>query len=169
MMCVVWLVIMNNIFKHWFLGGHITFMSFVNSFIHVVMYSYYFLSLLGPSVQKYLWWKKYLTRMQLVIKKSVVCMWSDNLWFLFCDFQTQFMVVILQSLWVLHPSCDYPKPMIGVLIFNTLLFAYLFVDFYKKNYKSGANKESILSQAGSRMGNVCIPNQNDMEEKLKSA
>lgn len=30
------------------------------------MYSYYFLSALGPHMQKYLWWKKYLTRMQIV-------------------------------------------------------------------------------------------------------
>lgn len=37
----------------------------INSFIHVVMYSYYALSALGPNVQKYLWWKKYITIMQL--------------------------------------------------------------------------------------------------------
>lgn len=37
-----------------------------NSFIHVLMYSYYGLSALGPSVTKYLWWKKYLTIIQLV-------------------------------------------------------------------------------------------------------
>ena len=39
----------------------------LNSFIHVVMYTYYLLSALGPRVRKYLWWKKYLTAMQLVI------------------------------------------------------------------------------------------------------
>lgn len=38
----------------------------VNSFIHVLMYSYYGLSALGPAVSKYLWWKKYLTILQLV-------------------------------------------------------------------------------------------------------
>ncbi|EDO27351.1 predicted protein [Nematostella vectensis] len=37
-----------------------------NSFIHVIMYLYYGLSAMGPSVQKYLWWKRYLTKMQLV-------------------------------------------------------------------------------------------------------
>lgn len=37
-----------------------------NSFIHVLMYSYYGLSTLGPAVTKYLWWKKYLTIIQLV-------------------------------------------------------------------------------------------------------
>jgi hypothetical protein len=31
------------------------------------MYTYYALSAMGPKVQKYLWWKKYLTQFQLVI------------------------------------------------------------------------------------------------------
>lgn len=38
----------------------------INSFVHVIMYAYYAISALGPSYQKYLWWKKYLTRLQLV-------------------------------------------------------------------------------------------------------
>lgn len=33
------------------------------------MYSYYGLAALGPQYQKYLWWKRYLTRIQLVSKK----------------------------------------------------------------------------------------------------
>ena len=38
----------------------------LNSFIHLVMYSYYGLAALGPKYQKYLWWKKYMTKMQIV-------------------------------------------------------------------------------------------------------
>ena len=38
----------------------------INSFIHVVMYTYYGIAALGPQYQKYLWWKRYLTIMQLV-------------------------------------------------------------------------------------------------------
>lgn len=30
------------------------------------MYAYYLLSALGPQIQKYLWWKKYITTMQMV-------------------------------------------------------------------------------------------------------
>lgn len=48
----------------------------INSFIHIIMYLYYCLSALGPSVQKYLWWKKYLTILQLVF-----CYWF--FWYLF--------------------------------------------------------------------------------------
>ncbi|KAG0431084.1 hypothetical protein HPB47_022110 [Ixodes persulcatus] len=38
----------------------------MNAFVHVVMYAYYFLATLGPNVRQYLWWKKYLTTMQIV-------------------------------------------------------------------------------------------------------
>jgi GNS1/SUR4 family. len=41
-----------------------------NSFIHVLMYTYYGLSAMGPHIAKYLWWKKYLTILQLVSKLS---------------------------------------------------------------------------------------------------
>src|SRR5947209_6607791 len=37
----------------------------MNTFIHFVMYSYYFLAAFGPEIQKYLWWKRYITQLQL--------------------------------------------------------------------------------------------------------
>ncbi|KAJ4448783.1 hypothetical protein ANN_00174 [Periplaneta americana] len=39
---------------------------FVNSVVHIFMYGYYMLAALGPRIQKYLWWKKYITLLQLV-------------------------------------------------------------------------------------------------------
>lgn len=44
----------------------------MNAFIHVVMYMYYGLAACGPKVQKYLWWKRYLTIMQLVSNTLVL-------------------------------------------------------------------------------------------------
>jgi len=38
----------------------------MNSFVHVLMYTYYGLAGFGPQMQKYLWWKRYLTTIQLV-------------------------------------------------------------------------------------------------------
>lgn len=38
----------------------------INSSIHVLMYGYYGLAALGPQMQRYLWWKKYLTIIQMV-------------------------------------------------------------------------------------------------------
>jgi len=42
------------------------FVGMVNSFIHTLMYVYYGLAAVGPSMQKYLWWKRYMTKLQLV-------------------------------------------------------------------------------------------------------
>jgi len=42
------------------------FVGMVNSFIHTLMYVYYGLAAIGPSMQKYLWWKRYMTKLQLV-------------------------------------------------------------------------------------------------------
>lgn len=62
----------STIFSLWWIGikyvpsGSTFFPAMVNSSIHVLMYTYYGLSALGPSIAKYLWWKKYLTMLQLV-------------------------------------------------------------------------------------------------------
>ncbi len=37
----------------------------LNSLVHIIMYSYYALAAFGPKIQKYLWWKKYITQLQL--------------------------------------------------------------------------------------------------------
>ncbi|GBM60877.1 hypothetical protein AVEN_49638-1 [Araneus ventricosus] len=37
----------------------------INTVIHIVMYSYYGLAAFGPKMRKYLWWKKYLTVIQI--------------------------------------------------------------------------------------------------------
>jgi len=42
------------------------FSAFLNSGVHILMYTYYMLSAMGPQVRKYLWWKKYMTVIQLV-------------------------------------------------------------------------------------------------------
>ena len=47
-------------------GGFGTFHALLNSFIHFLMYLYYGLAALGPAYQKYLFWKKSMTWMQMV-------------------------------------------------------------------------------------------------------
>jgi len=47
-------------------GGHGTFSNLVNNIVHIIMYTYYMMSAMGPQYQKYLWWKKHLTLLQLV-------------------------------------------------------------------------------------------------------
>lgn len=62
----------STVFSLWWIGikyvpsGSTFFPAMVNSSIHILMYTYYGLSAMGPTIAKYLWWKKYLTMVQLV-------------------------------------------------------------------------------------------------------
>lgn len=47
-------------------GGMGSFHAMVNSSVHVIMYFYYGVAAAGPRFQKFLWWKKYMTAIQLV-------------------------------------------------------------------------------------------------------
>merc|ERR1712088_187615 len=47
-------------------GGQSGFGPFLNSGVHTLMYLYYLLAACGPALKPYLWWKKYLTTIQLV-------------------------------------------------------------------------------------------------------
>ena len=50
--------------------GHETFAGMLNSFVHIIMYFYYLLAAVsGPQYQRFLWWKKYVTSLQLVTLK----------------------------------------------------------------------------------------------------
>lgn len=45
-------------------------MGALNSFVHVVMYSYYLLTALNPKYKNNLWWKKYITQLQIVRREE---------------------------------------------------------------------------------------------------
>ena len=44
-----------------------------NTLIHSIMYLYYALAAFGPEVRKYLWWKKYVTQLQLLQFATCFC------------------------------------------------------------------------------------------------
>jgi elongation of very long chain fatty acids protein 4 len=46
-------------------GGSSFLGAMFNCFVHVLMYSYYFISALGQEFKKWLWWKRYLTIIQV--------------------------------------------------------------------------------------------------------
>lgn len=96
----------------WVPGGATFVGAGLNSAVHVLMYSYYGLSAIGPSVQKYLWWKKYLTIIQLV----------------------QFTIALCLGVNGLRTNCDFPKWMQYTLITYMLSFIVLFGNFYRHAY-----------------------------------
>lgn len=48
------------------LGGHVVISGGINLVIHVVMYFYYLLTVINPELKDSIWWKKYLTQIQIV-------------------------------------------------------------------------------------------------------
>ncbi|KAJ8925539.1 hypothetical protein NQ315_009379 [Exocentrus adspersus] len=94
-------------------GGMASFPVIINSFIHIIMYSYYYLSSYGPKWQKKLApWKPKLTMLQMI----------------------QFTILIIHSLTALLPSCHVPKQVLLLYVPNVLLVYKMFYDFYKTSY-----------------------------------
>ncbi|NXJ93539.1 ELOV4 protein, partial [Corythaixoides concolor] len=97
----------------WVAGGQAFFGAQMNAFIHVIMYMYYGLAACGPKFQKYLWWKRYLTILQLV----------------------QFHVTIGHTALSIYIDCPFPKWMHWGVIFYAVTFIFLFGNFYYRTYK----------------------------------
>jgi hypothetical protein len=93
-------------------GGSSAMFPIINGIVHTFMYIYYILSTF-ESMKPYLWWKKYVTRMQLL----------------------QFIVLGLHfALAALTPNCDYPRVLsLSGLAIASMFFA-LFVAFYRETY-----------------------------------
>lgn len=62
----------------YFPGGHGTFIGVINSFVHIVMYFYYMLAAMGPEFQRYLWWKHWITNLQMVSGSGDCLGWESG-------------------------------------------------------------------------------------------
>ncbi|KAL7018390.1 hypothetical protein ACKWTF_010732 [Chironomus riparius] len=99
-------------------GGHSVFTGWINSFVHVIMYFYYYLTTVDNKY-KQSFWKKYITQLQMV----------------------QFGLMALHWLsLILSNDCGFPKFIsFFMLPQNAFIFA-LFFDFYMKAYGSKKTK-----------------------------
>ncbi|XP_039149901.1 elongation of very long chain fatty acids protein 4 isoform X1 [Drosophila simulans] len=104
------------IYVKWLPTGSIFFPSMINSFVHVIMYSYYALSVLGPRVQKFLWWKRYLTGLQLV----------------------QFTIILFWTLQLVYRGCEYGKWLAPIGAAYMVPFLFMFGRFYAQKYNVSA-------------------------------
>ncbi|KAK7930774.1 hypothetical protein WMY93_007169 [Mugilogobius chulae] len=121
----IWWFVMN-----WIPCGHSFFGATINCFVHIIMYSYYGLSSI-PAMRPYLWWKKYLTQMQLI----------------------QFFLTVSQSFCAIIWPCGFSIGWTWFQICYMLTLIMLFTNFYFQTYKkrvvsskehlngSGATKE----------------------------
>ncbi|RWS24417.1 elongation of very long chain fatty acids protein 4-like protein [Leptotrombidium deliense] len=92
----------------------------VNCFVHVFMYSYYCFSAFGPHIQRYLWWKKYLTILQLV----------------------QFTTGVVLGLHAIITNCQFTRWMQYVFVCYAFSFIVLFGNFYRDTYKDCKQQKS---------------------------
>nr|CAH7715198.1 unnamed protein product [Callosobruchus chinensis] len=96
-------------------GGMASVPLVVNSFIHILMYAYYYMSSFGPSWQKKLApWKPKLTMLQMV----------------------QFTLLIIHALTSLTPNCQVPRTLLMIYIPNVVVIFKMFYDFYQKSYST---------------------------------
>lgn len=106
----------------WVPSGSTFLPAMVNSVIHVLMYSYYGLSALGPRISKYLWWKRYLTIAQLI----------------------QFFTALIMGINGIRTGCDFPLWMHYALVLYMITFIILFGNFYVKAYIAKENRKKIV-------------------------
>lgn len=102
---------------------------FINSAIHVVMYAYYLLATY-PSMRPHLWWKRYLTALQML----------------------QFITVLIYNIFgyfYFSQVCGKTQApaLIGSLL-SAVIFLVLFQSFYKKSYTTTTTTSS--SQVGTK-------------------
>uniref|UniRef100_A0A1B0AU17 Elongation of very long chain fatty acids protein n=1 Tax=Glossina palpalis gambiensis TaxID=67801 RepID=A0A1B0AU17_9MUSC len=98
----------------------------LNAGVHVIMYFYYLVGAMGPQYQKYLWWKAYLTKIQI----------------------GQFWVPQIYLIAIVVKGCQSPNATMFWTITNTSVFILLFVNFYRKTYTSGQgmNEKGVRSE-----------------------
>ncbi|XP_050078306.1 elongation of very long chain fatty acids protein 4 isoform X2 [Anopheles maculipalpis] len=102
-------------------GTQAAFIGVLNSFVHIFMYTYYLLAALGPQApqekrlwdQKYLFWKRYLTTLQLL----------------------QFGIMLCYFVLINSMQCQVPRALTYFFVSNITIFLFLFINFYRKAYR----------------------------------
>uniref|UniRef100_A0A336LS88 Elongation of very long chain fatty acids protein n=1 Tax=Culicoides sonorensis TaxID=179676 RepID=A0A336LS88_CULSO len=125
-------------FAKYYPGQEPTIVGFVNVSVHMVMYTYYLLAALGPEYRKYLWWKKYLTLVQIV----------------------QFVTIILYSTASLWLSCDFNRNVVKLIIFEATVNLVLFLNFYFKTYEKARKRERVVICGSLQINQKDILNKN---------
>ncbi|XP_058455916.1 elongation of very long chain fatty acids protein AAEL008004-like [Malaya genurostris] len=109
-------------------GSHATLLGLINSFVHVIMYFYYFLTSFRPEVKNSLWWKKYITQVQLF----------------------QFMILMAHfGIPLLLGYCNYPTSLLFIGFTQNLFMFTLFADFYIKAYLKSKKRKTEMTNGSS--------------------
>lgn len=95
----------------------------LNCAVHGFMYTYYFVSALQPNLKMGLWWKKYITILQL----------------------THFVLVLLHHSYplIFRTQCDFPKGLLWFAVCQSLIMLWLFGIFYVRTYLRKGQKVGV--------------------------
>lgn len=129
-------------------GATMAFFPLVNTFVHTIMYSYYFLATFGPKIQPFLWWKKYLTSLQI----------------------TQFILILIQLASIplsANESCQYPRGFIYMAFAGAILFLWLFYTYYLDTYRRPSPSPSSSSKQTIQSETVALKRGQQQQEKLQ--
>ncbi|XP_062130213.1 elongation of very long chain fatty acids protein F-like [Drosophila sulfurigaster albostrigata] len=105
-------------------GSQFSLMGALNTFVHTVMYFYYFISARNPNMKSSVWWKKYITLIQLVQ-------------FSICFVQSVFMLLFKQD-------CKFPLILQYLQLTQAIVMIYMFSNFYLKAYVKPKQQQKIM-------------------------
>lgn len=90
----------------------------LNSAVHVVMYLYYFVS----QHTKHVWWKKYVTRVQII----------------------QFIIMQIHAVYIFTTGCsDQPYTILCFYVSYICSLLVLFINFYIQSYRRGPKEKKV--------------------------
>lgn len=94
-------------------AGHATMLGILNCIVHCMMYGYYLVSALNENVKRSIWWKKYITQVQMI----------------------QFLLLGVHfSIAIFSTECNYPIFIAIVMAIQNLFMLFMFGDFYYRAY-----------------------------------
>ncbi|XP_065155439.1 very long chain fatty acid elongase 7-like [Atheta coriaria] len=102
-------------------GGESVFVGIINSFVHVIMYSYYMFAAWKPEMKETIFkFKKHVTQLQLLQFMTLFCIYFPKL---FTD-------------------CNFPKTLLIFVVPQDLTMIIMFGDFYYHAYIKGNGKKA---------------------------
>ncbi|XP_052890171.1 elongation of very long chain fatty acids protein AAEL008004-like [Anopheles moucheti] len=113
-------------------GGHVLLLGLWNTLVHAIMYFYYFLTSLGAQSSS-VWWKKYLTRLQL----------------------TQFIHLAFHfGRPLVCGNCNFPTFWLWYGFLQAIIVLGLFLDFYIKTYNKRVKSSTPSKMKSAVRGKV---------------
>lgn len=117
----------------WVPGGHSTFFGLCNTFVHFFMYFYYMMAALGPQYQKFIWWKRHMTNLQMI----------------------QFIAIFIHgSQLLIRNDCNYPTAFGYFIAAHAVLFFILFAQFYIREYLDREKSKQRIKEKSESNGHI---------------